>query len=99
RSPLPPPFPYPTLFRSEAQAERETTQAARAHLESLRQSLAERRRKTEQRLARRTQRTQPQTPAREARGNGSPRPAPGPIQVGDQDRKSTRLNSSHVKIS
>src|SRR5690606_9911352 len=84
RSPLPPPFPYPTLFRSEAQAERETTQAARAHLESLRQSLAERRRKTEQRLARRTQRTQPQTPTREARGNGSPRPAPGPIQVGDQ---------------
>lgn len=68
----------------EAQAERETTQAARAHLESLRQSLAERRRKTEQRLARRTQRTQPQTPTREARGNGSPRPAPGPIQVGDQ---------------
>src|SRR2546430_9318073 len=30
---------------------------------------------------------------------GQPRPVPGAAHLGDQDRKSTRLNSSHSQIS
>src|SRR5690606_40784157 len=80
-------FPYTTLFRSLGQ---------QAHRDELRRADAEpAKREREQREA--------GAGGRERRGGGgcgvSAHGVPGPFGPPARDRKSTRLNSSHVKIS
>src|SRR3712207_7396127 len=79
-------FPYTTLFRSAPVAERVDARRLRP-----RQRVADRRRPREAAAA---------EPLAAAGGQGHrPAHAHGAAHADDQDRKSTRLNSSHANIS
>src|SRR5690606_41235656 len=88
RQPRPTLFPYTTLFRSEAVAA-EGTRPRSAHDDDVRASQARRSTREASRAGRR--RSRPPGPHEVSNGEEG--------QGRREDRKSTRLNSSHVKIS
>src|SRR5690606_40907632 len=90
--PGPPRFPYTTLFRSLAGAGLSNRQIA----DRLVISQATVARHIANVFAKLGISTRAELPARLAAADGAPQP---PAASSCQDRKSTRLNSSHVKIS
>src|SRR2546427_4716901 len=86
-------FPYTTLFRSEQESQY-SKQALKEMIERKRRNDFVRKREFDQ--LRRLRQAELQ---QASRPGTAPVGVPGPAAQGSQDRKSTRLNSSHSQIS